>query len=159
MSGSAYSAGRVFVTGFAPDGRGAVLAERVIGPVHPIASLPAIAHDDLFVSDGSGHTSERSSPRVPAPGEFSDLPDQGHLLRYLEILPNSGGNLGEGRHATATVDYVVVLRGEVTCVLDTEEVTLRTGDVLVQRGTPHEWINRSTTPCCILAVIVDDSNE
>jgi uncharacterized cupin superfamily protein len=49
-------------------------------------------------------------------------------------------------HRTSTVDYVVVIKGEIVLVLDDSEVTLRQGDVVVQRGTDHAWENRSSTP-------------
>ena len=53
-----------------------------------------------------------------------------------------------GMHGTRTVDFIVVLKGEVTCVLDTGSViTLGPHDVMVQRGTVHQWENRGTTPC------------
>ncbi len=49
-------------------------------------------------------------------------------------------------HRTSTVDYVVVIKGEIVLVLDDSEVTLRQGDVVVQRGTDHAWENRSSQP-------------
>ena len=48
---------------------------------------------------------------------------------------------------TRTLDYVLVMSGEVTLVLDTEEVHLRTGDTVVQLGGSHAWSNRSDTLC------------
>jgi hypothetical protein len=50
---------------------------------------------------------------------------------------------------TRTLDFCLVLEGEITLVLDTEEVQLRTGDTVVQRGTNHAWSNRSDRPCVI----------
>jgi hypothetical protein len=50
---------------------------------------------------------------------------------------------------TQTLDLVLVLEGEVTLVLDTEEVALQAGDTVVQRGTSHAWSNRSDKPCRI----------
>ncbi len=49
-------------------------------------------------------------------------------------------------HRTSTLDYVVVLQGEIVLVLDDSEVTLRPGDVVVQRGTDHAWENRASEP-------------
>jgi quercetin dioxygenase-like cupin family protein len=59
-----------------------------------------------------------------------------------------------GMHKTSTVDYCVVLSGEIWAVLDEEEVLLRAGDVLVQRGTNHAWSNRSERPCVIAFVLI-----
>lgn len=59
----------------------------------------------------------------------------------------------EARHPymqqTRSLDLCVVLEGEITLVLDTEEVVLGTGDTVVQRGTRHAWANRSDSPCVI----------
>jgi quercetin dioxygenase-like cupin family protein len=58
-------------------------------------------------------------------------------------------------HTTRTIDYVVLLRGEVTLLLDEGEVALRPFDVVVQRGTNHSWVNRGSEPALFLAVLVD----
>ena len=59
-----------------------------------------------------------------------------------------------GMHRTHTLDYCVVLSGEIYAVLDEGEVLLRAGDCLVQRGTRHAWSNRSEEPCVIAFVLV-----
>jgi mannose-6-phosphate isomerase-like protein (cupin superfamily) len=59
-----------------------------------------------------------------------------------------------GMHRTGTVDYCIVLSGEIWAVLDEGEVLLRAGDCLVQRGTNHAWSNRSDAPCTIAFVLV-----
>ena len=58
-------------------------------------------------------------------------------------------------HRTETIDYAVVLSGEIYCVLDDSEVLLKAGDILVQCGTNHAWSNRSNAPCDILFVLID----
>ena len=58
-------------------------------------------------------------------------------------------------HRTETVDYAVVLEGEITMLLDEEEVHLRTGDVVIQRGTNHAWSNRSGKPVKMLYVLIN----
>ena len=59
-----------------------------------------------------------------------------------------------GMHTTHTLDYCVVLSGEIYAVLDESEVLLRAGDCLVQRGTRHAWSNRSEEPCVIAFVLI-----
>jgi len=59
-----------------------------------------------------------------------------------------------GMHRTHTLDYCVVLSGEIYAVLDEGEVVLRAGDCLVQRGTRHAWSNRSEEPCVVAFVLV-----
>ena len=59
-----------------------------------------------------------------------------------------------GMHRTHSVDYCIVLSGEIWAVLDEGEVLLRAGDCLVQRGTNHAWSNRTEKPCVIAFVLV-----
>ena len=58
-------------------------------------------------------------------------------------------------HRTHSVDYAVILEGELTLILDEEDVTLKAGDVVIQRGTNHGWRNVSDKPCRILFVLLD----
>jgi mannose-6-phosphate isomerase-like protein (cupin superfamily) len=58
-------------------------------------------------------------------------------------------------HRTETIDYAVVLDGEITMVLDDEDVHLKAGDVVIQRGTSHAWSNRSNKPVRMLYVLID----
>ncbi len=60
-----------------------------------------------------------------------------------------------GMHRTKTIDYAIVLSGEIYAVLDEGEVLLEAGDVLVQRGTSHAWSNRSDRPARIAFVLID----
>ncbi|UUX97247.1 cupin domain-containing protein [Aquabacterium sp. J223] len=58
-------------------------------------------------------------------------------------------------HRTESIDYALVLDGEITLVLDEQEVQMKAGDFLVERGTNHAWANRSGRPCRILFVLID----
>jgi mannose-6-phosphate isomerase-like protein (cupin superfamily) len=60
-----------------------------------------------------------------------------------------------GFHKTATIDYAVVLSGEIYALMDEGEVLLKAGDVLIQRGTNHAWSNRTEQPCNIAFVLID----
>ena len=60
-----------------------------------------------------------------------------------------------GMHRTKTLDYAIVLAGEIYAVLDEEEVLLKAGDVLIQQGTNHAWSNRTDKPALIAFVLVD----
>lgn len=59
-----------------------------------------------------------------------------------------------GMHKTDTIDYVIVLSGEIFALMDEGEVLLRAGDCLIQRGTSHAWSNRTQEPCVIAFVLV-----
>jgi quercetin dioxygenase-like cupin family protein len=58
-------------------------------------------------------------------------------------------------HRTETIDYAIVLKGEIVMLLDDDEVTLKAGDVLVQVGTNHAWVNRSNEVCEIAFILLD----
>ena len=60
-----------------------------------------------------------------------------------------------GMHRTRSVDYAVVMEGEIDMILDEGEVHLAAGDVLVQQGTDHAWVNRGERPCRIAFVLID----
>jgi quercetin dioxygenase-like cupin family protein len=59
-----------------------------------------------------------------------------------------------GMHKTSTIDYAIILKGEIYAVLDKAEVLLRQGDCIVQRGTHHAWSNRTEESCLIAFVLV-----
>jgi hypothetical protein len=81
--------------------------------------------------------------RDPNERDFTIMPVAGHLLRIIDIYPLAEGGKRTVMHRTRTLDYVVVVDGEVMLILDDSEVTLRKSDVVVQRGTNHAWENRS----------------
>ena len=58
-------------------------------------------------------------------------------------------------HKTETVDYIILLQGDVTLILDEEEVDIKPFDVVVQRGTNHAWVNNGTEPALLIAVLID----
>jgi quercetin dioxygenase-like cupin family protein len=58
-------------------------------------------------------------------------------------------------HRTDSVDYAIILTGEIYMLLDDEDVLLKAGDVVIQRGTNHAWSNRGTETCIIAFVLVD----
>jgi mannose-6-phosphate isomerase-like protein (cupin superfamily) len=94
-------------------------------------------------------------PREPNEREFTIMPTSGHLLRIIELYPLSEGGERTVMHRTKTLDYVVVIEGEVVLALDDSEVTLRKGNVVVQRGTDHAWENRSDKRALIAFFHID----
>lgn len=79
-------------------------------------------------------------------------PPNGSRFTMMEFLPGNEGHL----HRTDTIDYVICISGEIDMFLDdTQFVTLRAGDVLIQRGTYHSWVNRSDKPCRLAVVLLD----
>ncbi len=74
----------------------------------------------------------------------------GTVFRVVEYAPG----VTPRNHRTETIDYAVVLSGEIDMEMDGSRVHLNAGDVLVQRGTIHNWENRGTEPCLIAFVLV-----
>ena len=60
-----------------------------------------------------------------------------------------------GMHRTRTLDYAIILTGEIDLLLDDSEVHLKAGDVVVQQATNHAWVNRGEVPCAIAFVLID----
>ena len=58
-------------------------------------------------------------------------------------------------HRTKTIDYALILSGEIDMLLDDSEIHLKAGDVVIQRGTNHAWVNRGNQPCQVAFVMVD----
>ena len=72
----------------------------------------------------------------------------------------AGANIVEGArhpfmHRTDSLDYAVVLTGEIYMIMDEDEYLLKAGDVVVQQGTNHAWSNRGSEPCQIAFILID----
>ncbi len=96
-----------------------------------------------FPVDNSGNQDESARP-VGAP------PPEGTVFRIIEYGPG----VAPRNHRTTTIDYAVVISGEIDMELDEGTVHLKSGDVLVQRGTIHNWVNRGSEPCVIAFVLI-----
>jgi quercetin dioxygenase-like cupin family protein len=77
--------------------------------------------------------------------------NNGTVFRVVEFGPG----VARRNHRTDSIDYAVVVAGELDMELDDSVVHLKAGDVLVQRGTIHNWVNRGTEPCVIAFVLID----
>ncbi len=78
-------------------------------------------------------------------------PANGTRFTVNDIPPGRAGPM----HRTETIDYVIVLSGEVEMEMDDSTIKLKAGDVLVQRGTNHAWINRGTEPARVAFILID----
>ena len=74
----------------------------------------------------------------------------GTIFRILEFSPG----LAARNHRTDSIDYIVVLSGEIDMELDDTTVHLKAGDTMVQRGTIHNWVNNGTAPCVLAVILV-----
>jgi hypothetical protein len=62
-------------------------------------------------------------------------------------------------HRTQTIDYGIVIEGQLTMIVDKGETTLNAGDIIIQRGTNHAWANRSGKPCRVAFILIDGQFE
>jgi len=99
--------------------------------------------------------------RIPNTG-FPQTPKNGTYFRYVVIPPDKdlgvefkAGELHPMMHRTQTLDYIIILSGELYLIMDEGETLLKPGDIVIQRGTNHAWSNRSEEPCIQLAVLID----
>jgi mannose-6-phosphate isomerase-like protein (cupin superfamily) len=83
--------------------------------------------------------------------DVADCAAAGAIFRIVEYAPGVASRM----HRTLTIDYAVVMSGEIDMGLDDGTVVhLKAGDVLVQRGTIHDWINSGNVPCIIAFVLI-----
>ena len=139
---------RRIVTGHDASGRATVTSEAVQRSTPGRFDARVGRYDPWWTSatpaalDGPDPTREAGTV-TPRP--------RGTIFRILEIPP---GNDTE-KHKTDTIDYYVILKGELYMTLDVGEVLCREGDVIVQRSTNHGWDNRSGRPAMFAEVLID----
>jgi mannose-6-phosphate isomerase-like protein (cupin superfamily) len=82
--------------------------------------------------------------------------DRIEILRAMGIDPATQGYPRHANtHRTRTIDYAIVLDGEIDMLLDDTEIHVKAGDVLVQQATNHAWVNNGTMPCRIVFILID----
>ena len=76
---------------------------------------------------------------------------------YADVKHNAANARHPGMHITETIDYAIVLQGELVAIMDEGETVMRAGDILIQRGTNHAWANRSGAIARIAFILIDGS--
>ncbi|SEB15943.1 cupin domain-containing protein [Variovorax sp. YR216] len=114
--------------------------------IHRVVTGHDAQGNAVVASDGAPELHARSADALRE--GFSEIGDAG-------ASTGGGGAPHPLMHRTESVDYSVVIEGEITLVLDKTEVPLKTGSVVIQRGTNHAWANRSGRPCRMLFLLVD----
>ena len=137
---------RRVVTGHDAQGRARVAIDEVCRNV--ISRRPN--HASCVVWSTGAFPADNGDERDGAAREVATTDQNGTVFRIVEYAPG----VAPRYHRTESIDYAVVLAGEIDMELEGETVRLRAGDVLVQRGTVHNWVNRGTAPCVIAFVLV-----
>ena len=137
---------RRVVTGHDAQGRAEVLIDEQVTNV--ISPRPGLNSAVIWSSEG--FPIDNDGDADPSHKPIATTIDNGTVFRVISYGPG----VAPRNHRTDSIDYAVIVSGEIDMELDTGTVHLKAGDVLVQRGTIHNWVNRGTEPCVIAFVLV-----
>jgi len=166
---------RRVVTGHDARGRSVVLYDDGGSPTRVLEKAGGLRLTELWETHGAPADNSGSADQARTVARIEPDPG-GSVFRIIEYPPDSirlarldprahfssmGAEVLDGparrhpgMHRTQTVDYAIVLKGEIYAVMDEGEVLLREGDCLIQRGTHHAWRNASDAPCLIAFVLL-----
>lgn len=138
---------RRVVTGHDEQGNAVVKIDEVVS--HWRDGRPGARVCNVWTTDTAPANNSGDADGGKREGKFTMI-NNGSVFRVLEFKPGLEARM----HRTDSIDYIVVMSGEIDMELDNGvEVHIKAGDVMVQRGTVHNWINRGTESC-VLAVIL-----
>lgn len=172
---------RRIVTGHDGDGKAVIVEDGGLPTVVQLDSIPGTVFHEVWSTEGAPAPVDNGAdpstgpltlrpPRLGTRIRFVDIPPdtEDFLRRDPEQMRAAFGQLGDVHastvqpdsphplmHRTESIDYGIVITGELTLVLDHGQTVLREGDVVIQRGTNHAWANRSGRTCRMLFVLVD----
>jgi len=177
---------RRVVTGHDENGRAVCISDAAATNILQRPNRPGVTLTNLWQCDTTPAEYDGAEETVDGPFILQP-PQNGSVFRVVEFEPEdpdvmetldgkaafaemgaSEAIVEDARHPfmhrTNTVDYAVILSGEITMLLDDSDVHLKAGDVVVQRGTNHAWANRGKETCRIAFILVDavakyDGNE
>ena len=170
---------RRVVTGHDERGKAVVISDSVATHILERPNRPGVRLTNFWIERGS--PAEFDGPTETCTGDFVlQPPALGSTFRCVEFRPEdpevlktidgkaafaemgASANVVEGSrhpymHRTDTLDYAIVLTGEIWMLMDDEsdDILLKAGDVLIQRGTNHAWSNRGTETCIVAFVLID----
>jgi mannose-6-phosphate isomerase-like protein (cupin superfamily) len=170
---------RRVVTGHNKDGRSIFIMDGPAPVVHTRGAGAASATEFWETRATPADNSGNDDPTLNQPQQRLPPPKHGSKFRMVEFPPDAErvaalrqpdvshdakaeGYVRDlrnarhpGFHKTDTIDYAIVLSGEIHALMDDGEVLLKSGDVLIQRGTSHAWSNRAGEPACVAFVLID----
>ena len=173
------------VTGHDDEGRAIVVSDGALPSVSRLSSIPGTVFHEVWSTQGMpvvlGNTPDPTLGALMLPP-----PKHGTRMRFVDIPPDTEDFLKHGAarmkdafnaigdgsastvrpgsphplmHRTESIDYGILISGEIVLVLDTEEVVLKPGSVVIQRGTNHAWANRTSETARMLFVLIDGQYE
>jgi mannose-6-phosphate isomerase-like protein (cupin superfamily) len=175
---------RRIVTGHDQEGRSIVQEDGPPARSVTLGGESGTTFHEIWSTHSAPAAIDRASGEPAEPGINLLPPAGGTRIRILDIPPDDGTAaalpreavralfeaIGAGHtlpenpphplmHRTETIDYGIVLEGEITLILDDGETTVRAGEIVVQRGTSHAWVNRSSSNARIAFILIDGRYE
>ncbi len=165
---------RRLVTGHDENGKSKFIMDGIAESILVVEQMGGLTATDLWESyeapaDNTGEKDNADRPvhlepsstgsifrvvEFPPDSTWNDIADSGSAFDELQAGHAADQTSGDASvHKTDTVDYALVLEGEIWAVMDTEERLMEQGDVLVQRGTNHGWANKSDKNCRVMFVL------
>jgi len=149
---------RRIVTGNAADGKSVILSDEICQNIKAIMGVGTFATTELWKVDETpvNFTKEADDPAAESVSVAPPL--NGNVFRIVEYPPDrewqKSASFDVMTHATPSIDYAFVIDGEIYAIVDKGETLMKSGDVLIQRGTSHAWSNRSDKPCRVLFAMI-----
>ncbi len=137
---------RRVVTGHDDQGRAKVLIDETVKNV--ASQRPGALYSVIWSSEGFPVNNDGDAD--PSGKKIGTTIPDGTVFRIVSFGPG----VAPRNHRTNSIDYAVVMSGEIDMELDVGKVHLKAGDVLVQRGTIHNWVNTGSEPCVIAFTLV-----
>jgi mannose-6-phosphate isomerase-like protein (cupin superfamily) len=131
-------------------------------PIDAASGEPA--EEGIILAPPRNGTRIRVLDIPPDDDSLASMTPEKARAHFAEIGAAEASSYGEGaRHAhmhrTETIDYGIVLEGEIVLIMDEGEAIVRAGDIVIQRGTNHGWANRSASNCRIAFILIDGEFE
>ena len=172
---------RRIVTGHDARGRSVFVSDAPSRHVMTLRGIPTFGVTEIWKTDSTPADNGASKDPCKSPEQLAP-PKRGTIIRVVEFPPDklwiksadrdeAFASLGSSgaqalahdasasrhpmMHRTKTVDYAIVLSGEIWALMDVGETRMQAGDILVQRGTNHAWSNRSNKPCLVAFALID----
>jgi quercetin dioxygenase-like cupin family protein len=138
---------RRVVTGHDDQGRAKVMIDEIAANI--VSPRPGTEFGVVWMTEGFPVSNDGNDD--PSARKIGTTLPGGSVFRVISLEPGSAPR----NHRTDSIDYAVVISGEIDMELDVGSVHLKAGDVLVQRGTMHNWVNKGSEPCVIAFVLID----
>lgn len=172
---------RRVVTGHDSNERSIIVSDASSPHVMALQGIPTFGVTEIWQTDSAPADNRAMEDPCRLPVQLAP-PKRGTVIRVVEFPPDkvwiksanrekafatmgksgaqalahdASANRHPMMHRTRSVDYAIVISGEIWAMMDTGETKMKAGDILVQRGTNHAWSNRSSAPCLVAFVLID----